>query len=141
MARTRTQKAEVVGRAEVIGLRPAAREAGIAPSTLESWRKHPDFARLRTEKKAEVAADVWGAFQTGVRRVAELIGTTEDLSKVAIATGILYDKFALMSGEATSRSESRAVTEGMDDHERAALRALIDGALEAAAASPGGDPS
>lgn len=47
----------------------------------------------------------------------------------AVSIGIMIDKYRLEVGEATSRSESRALTEGMDDHERAALRDAIDGEL------------
>jgi hypothetical protein len=128
-SRTRTVKAAIVGRAEVIGVRPAAREAGIPVSTLESWRTRSEFARLRTEKREDVAADVWAAFQKGVRRIEELFPTTEDIGKVAVASGILYDKFALMSGMATTRTETKALTEGMDDHERARLREVLDEVL------------
>ena len=47
----------------------------------------------------------------------------------ATSVGILIDKYRLEIGEATTRSESRALTEDMDDHERAALRDAIDGEL------------
>ena len=130
--RTTAEKAEAVGLAEVIGIRPAADVVGIPESTLRRWREAPDMAQLRAEKKEEVTADVWAAFQVGVRRIAELLPTTTDLGKVAIATGVIYDKYALMSGEATTRSESRALTEGLNDHERATLRDIIDAALEGA---------
>jgi hypothetical protein len=52
---------------------------------------------------------------------------TEDMSKVAVATGILFDKFALMSGEATARTETKTLTDGMNDHERETLRHILDG--------------
>ncbi len=81
---------------------------------------------MRAEKKEDVAADVWAAFQKGVQRVSELLDTTEDLSKVAIATGILYDKFALMSGDATSRTETLALTDGLDADEKRNLRRVFD---------------
>lgn len=101
-------------------------------STIRRWREHPQLAQLRAEKREDVAADVWAGFQRGVHRIVELFDTTEDLGKVAIATGVLYDKFALMSGEATGRLEHKTLTDGLDDHERATLRDLIDGALAAA---------
>lgn len=47
----------------------------------------------------------------------------------AVSVGVLIDKYRLEVGEATTRSESRALTEGMDDHERTALRDAIDGEL------------
>jgi hypothetical protein len=78
----------------------------------------------------EVAADVWAAFQVGVKRIVELIPKTDDLSKVAIATGIIYDKAALITGQATTRTESRSLVDGMDDHERQALKRMLTEALE-----------
>jgi len=125
---TRRQKAALVGQSEVNGVRRTARAAGVPVSTLESWRTGP-FAQLRTQKREEVAADVWAVFQAGVRRIEALLPNTEDMGKVAIATGILYDKFALMSGEPTSRSETKALTDGLNDHEKEALRAVLDDVL------------
>ena len=124
--------AELVGQAEVEGLRPTARKHHIPPSTLQRWRNRPEMARLRTEKHEEVAADVFAVFQKGVRRVEELIPQTDDLTKVATATGILYDKFALMSGHATQRMETADVTAKLSDHETAALEDALEGLLESA---------
>lgn len=84
------------------------------------------MAQLRAEKKEEVVGDVWAAFQMGVQRIAELLPVTTDLAKVAVATGVVYDKLALMTGEATARSESRALTEGLSDHERQQLADALD---------------
>src|SRR6185503_7507849 len=123
---TRTQKAEAVGLSVVEGTRPAAERLGVPVSTLHSWREQPEFAQLRTQKKDDVAADVWAAFQKGIRRIEELMPVTEDMAKVATATGILYDKFALMSGQATARTETVKLTDGLDDHEKDALRDAID---------------
>ncbi len=114
---TRRTKLTVVGEAEVIGVRPAARKHRVPESTIRHWRETPDMARLRAEKREDVAADVWTAFQVGVRRVLELIPQTDDLQKVATATGIIYDKFALLSGEATERLEHRELLETFNDGE------------------------
>lgn len=84
------------------------------------------MAQLRAEKREDVALDVWAAFQKGIRRINELMDTTDDLTKVAVATGVVYDKFALMTGGPTVREETRDLTETMDDHERAALRKVLD---------------
>lgn len=120
---TRRQKLTVVGEAEVIGVRPAARKAGVPPSTVEHWRNTPAMAQLRTQKREEVAADVWTAFQLGVRRIVELIPETEDLNKVAVATGIIYDKYALISGQATSRTES--LTGELSESERTKAKEVL----------------
>lgn len=119
---TKRQKAEAVGLSVVEGTRPAAERLGIPVSTIHSWRESEEFAQLRTRKKDEVAAEVWATFQMGVRRIAELIPETEDMTKVATATGIIYDKFALMSGQATDRTETRELVAGFDDGEKEALQ-------------------
>ena len=118
---TSRQKAEAVGLSVVAGVRPAAEKVGVPVSTLESWRNHPDFAQLRTQRKEEVALDVWAAFQEGVQRVRELIPQTDDLSKVAVASGIIFDKYALMTGQATERHENREILHDFADGEREAL--------------------
>lgn len=136
--RSATEKATAVGLSEVVGVSEASRQLAIPESTLRHWRSSPAMAELRAETKAEVTADVWAAFQLGVRRITELIPRTEDLGKVAIAAGVLYDKHALMTGEATSRTESKALTDDLDDTEKQRLRDWIDGL--AAAAPPAGTP-
>ena len=130
---TKRQKAELVGRAEVEGVRPTARAARVPVSTLESWRTRSEFAQMRTEKREEVIADLYAVFQQGVRRIADLLPVTDDMSKVAIATGIIYDKFALMSGQVTARTELLNPTEGMNDGEKQALSDAIDEWLKAKA--------
>jgi hypothetical protein len=132
---TIVQKAALVGEAEVNGVRPTARKHDIPESSIRVWREDPEFARLRAETKDQVAQDVWGAFQLGLKRIVELIPVTTDLQKVSVATAIIYDKFALISGQATSRAESRSLIDDMDDHEKEALNkiladALVDRALE-----------
>ena len=88
---------------------------------------------MRTEKREEVIADLYAVFQQGVRRIADLLPVTDDMSKVAIATGIIYDKFALMSGQVTARTELLNPTEGMNDGEKQALSDAIDEWLKAKA--------
>jgi hypothetical protein len=123
---TKRQRAEVVGNAEAIGIRPAARKAHVPESTVRRWRESPELAQMRAEKREVVAADVWAAFQMGVRRVMELLPITDDLQKVATAAGIIYDKYALISGGATSRSESRDLPMDFDDHEAKLMRDVLD---------------
>lgn len=137
---TARQRAEAVGIAVVEGKAAAARKTNIPRKTLAYWFDLPEFADLRQRKSAEVADDLWTAFQAGVRRIAELLPVTGDISKVAIATAIMYDKRALMTGGVTGRTESRALTEGLNDLERDALRRILNGAIEAAVVSSVGDP-
>lgn len=123
--RSATEKAKAVGIAVVAGVAEASRTTGVPEQTLRDWIASPMFVELRTRKRDDVAAEVWAAFQSGVRRVVELLPTTEDLAKVAVASGILYDKFALMSGEATSRTESKTLTDDLSDSEKLRLHDWI----------------
>ncbi len=123
--------AHAVGLAESVGVMAASRKTGIPESTIRRFRERPDMALLRAENAEEVALDVFAGFQVGVRRVIELLPETTDVSKVAVAAGILYDKYALMSGMATGRTEHRELLDGMDDHEREALSALLRDVAEA----------
>lgn len=133
--RSATEKANAVGIAVVAGVAEASRTTGVPEQTLRDWIASPAFVELRTRKRDEVAAEVWAAFQTGVRRIVELLPRTEDLAKVAVASGVLYDKHALMSGEATSRTESRALTDDLTDTEKLRLHEWIVN-LPAAAGDP-----
>lgn len=114
---TKARKAEAVGLSEVIGIRPAARQLNVAESTLRRWRADPDMAQLRAETKDEVAGDMWAGFQLGIRRIVELLPNEKDLKAVAVATGVIYDKYALLTGGATARSEQRDITGTLSDAE------------------------
>jgi transposase-like protein len=135
---TKRDRAKVVGASEVMGIRPAARDAGVPESTIRHWRAMPEMAQLRAEKKDEVAADTWATFQLGVRRVAELIPQTEDVQRVATAAAIMFDKFALMMGQATDRVETRDVTATLPDDELEAVTTSISEWLKARRALPDG---
>jgi len=99
----------------------------------------PEFATLRARTREEVAELFWVVVQEGVQEVRKGLNSEEPLRDKAQAIGILYDRYALLSGQATSRTEHRDLTASLDDHERATLRDLIEGALaEPAAAVVGG---
>lgn len=137
---TKADRAAAVGLAVVKGTEAAAEELGIPRTTLAYWMDKPEFVELRQKSADQVAEAMWVAMQAGIARVVELIPLTEDIAKVSIALGVLYDKRALLTGGATSRAESRALTEDFDDHERRQLRDILDGALRSAAEAPAGDP-
>ena len=47
----------------------------------------------------------------------------------ATSVGILIDKYRLEVGEATNRSESKTITDGLNDHEKQRLRDVLDEVL------------
>lgn len=126
---TKRERAEAVGVAAAVGVTQAERQLGIPKTTIQYWSERPEFVQLRTKTAALVAEEMWAAMQTGVRRMVELIPLTEDVAKVGVAVGILYDKRALLTGGATERTESRDLTDSLDDHERDALNQAILGEL------------
>lgn len=111
---TKREKAEAIGIAIVEGQTAAAEKTGTPLTTLNAWWHSAEFVELRTKSNEDVAHDMWAVVQRGIQRIAELIPQTDDIAKVAIATGTVYDKRALLTGDATSRSEHRDIADDPD---------------------------
>jgi hypothetical protein len=100
------------------------------------------LAEIRHNAREELAA---GATIAAHMAWAELIkmlkaGALEPRD-VITAAGIATQNAQLLSGAATSRTETKTLTDDLDDHERQALRDVIDRAIaESAAATPEPDP-
>ncbi len=134
-------RAKAVGIAVVEGQAEAARQTGLPVSTIHEWFHSEEFAGLRARSREEVAAEFWAVIQDGLKHVHAGLNGDEPLRDKAQAVGILYDRYALLSGQATSRTETRDLTASLNDHEKQRLRDLIEGALaEPAATAAGGDP-
>lgn len=115
---TKEQKAQAVTAALTSSTEAAAEQTGIPRSTLRYWLEHPEFAELRQTTRDALAEQMWATIQIGVAEVARGIkdADTPFRDKV-IALGVLYDKHALLTGAATSRSESRDLTGTLSDAE------------------------
>src|SRR3989304_2442000 len=81
-----------------------------------------------------VGGALWVGVQVAINEVTKALRGAAPPHQKAAALAVLYDRYALMTGQATSRSENRTLTEGLDDHERDALRRLLEEAIEAASA-------
>jgi len=138
---TAKQRAEAVGIAVVEGVTRAEETVGIPKETIQYWTRKPEFAHLRTIAREVVVEALWVGIQVGVDEVTKGLRGDAPPDKKAAALAILYDRYALMTGAATSRSENRTLTEGLDDHERDALRKLLEEAIEAATSDPAPTPS
>jgi hypothetical protein len=112
---TAKEKARAVGIAVMTSTEVASEELGIPRRTVGYWMDKPEFAGLRLKTRDQVADEFWSTIQVGLHRIADLIPLTEDLQKVSVATGILYDKHALLTGGATGRTESRDLTGSLAD--------------------------
>lgn len=114
---TKSEKATAVGLAMAKGTTQAAEQLGIPETTVGYWVRHPEFAELRAKTRDAVADEMWATIQIGIREVAKGITGDAPLRDKATALGILYDKHALLTGAATSRSEARDITGTVSDAE------------------------
>lgn len=123
-------KARAVGIAVVEGVTEAERQLAIPKQTIDYWlRQDERFGHLRTRAREEVAEDFWTGVQVGLEEVTKGLRTDAPLKDKAAALGVLYDRFALLTGDPTARTENREVEAGLKDHESEALRKAIDEAL------------
>ncbi len=106
----------------------AAEKNGIPPTTVQYWFDHPDFAAVRAKTREDLAEESMAMAHTVLGQIKARLNEFEprDLS---VLYGILTDKGQLLSGAATSRTETKDITETLDDHERQALRDLLTGIL------------
>jgi len=125
---TRTTKTQAVIAATVSSVAAAAESAGVPESTLRYWFDSPDFALVRAKTRDDLAAESMGMAHRVLEEITRRLSEFEprDLS---VLYGILTDKGQLLSGAATSRTETKDITDTLSDHEREALRAVIDQAL------------
>ena len=124
---TRKQKLSVVMAADLVGVTVAAAEAGIPHQTVSYWLERPEFGEYRRKAREDLAEEVGVVAHLAWQRVAEALraGTLEprDALFAADKATTLYQ---LVTGEATTRTEARDITDTLDDHEREALRKVLD---------------
>lgn len=127
---TRRQKLAAVMAVEMAGVVQAEKQTGIPESTIRYWLDDPEFAAIRAKTREDLAEEVKVAAHLAWKRVIATVGTMEPrdaLFAAEKASTILQ----LLSGHATSRSETRDLTSGLDDHEWDALTALLHEAANA----------
>lgn len=118
------ERARAVGIAVVAGGAEASRQTGVPERTIQEWMNRPEFAELRARSKDEVATEWWAGIQTIARSIFRDIESASVRDR-AVALGIVAEKMLLIRGEATTRSESRDLTDDLDDHEAAVLGELV----------------
>lgn len=127
---TRKQKANVVMTAAATSVLAAAESSGVPRSTIRYWLEDPIYAELR-QKTREEASEGWQVVgHLALARIRELIPTMEPRDLVILA-GVAVDKSQLLSGGATSRSETRDLTTAFDDQEWDSLKTLLREAANA----------
>ncbi len=126
---TRKQQATAIIAAELSTVAAAAKDQGIPESTLHYWLEEPRFAELRAKTREEAGAGYSVVAVLAMRRLVELVPTMEPRDLITLM-GVATDKSQLLSGMATSRAETKDITDSFNDHERAALRRLFDEVLD-----------
>ncbi len=115
---TARTKAKAVGIAEVDGVTRAAEETGIPKQTIHQWTQKPEYGQLRTTAREAVVAELWVGLQVGVRVLVAGLEGDAPLNHKAAAFDSLAERYALLNGEATNRTEHRELLADFDDHER-----------------------
>lgn len=125
---TKREKVAAVSAAAASSVLAAAEQTGIPESTVRYWWHKPEFAELRDRTREQTASDFAVIQHMGLARLVELIPTM-DARDLTVLVSMAVDKGQLLSGGATSRTETRDITADLDDHERAALKDAITAEL------------
>ncbi len=126
--RPKREKLAAVMAAEMVGVVQASRTTGIPESSIRVWREKPEYAEIRAKTREDLAADVKLAAHLTWRRVIELAPMMEARDAI-FASEKAATILQLLSGEATSRTETRDLTDTLNDHEREQLRKVLDEVL------------
>lgn len=119
-----------MGIAVVEGVTRAEEQTGIPKETIQYWTHDPLFAQLRTRARDEFLAEMWAGVQVGVRALIDGLQSTEPpLRDKSQAVDVLARNYQLMSGAATSRTETKELTDGLSDDEKDQLRKAIRAAV------------
>jgi hypothetical protein len=139
---TKREKASAVATALASSAQAAAEQTGVPRTTINYWLLDPEFVELRQKTREEMAeGSLVLANLAQAALVAKIQSFQVEPKDLAVIYGIAIDKAQLLSGAATTRTETRALSDGLDDHEKQTLRDVIDGALaESAEAGAGSDP-
>lgn len=116
---TKKQKLSVVLAAEMVGVTEAARQAGVPQQTVSYWLDDPKLGEFRSKAREDMAEEAKMVAHLAWRRVAELIPEM-DPRDATFAAEKASEYYQLLTGEATSRTESRELLSGFDDGEKEA---------------------
>jgi len=94
----------------------AGKELGIAPRTIRRWRDDPAMADIVRKTRDETAEDVTAAMVLSWGRLIERLQRDEvETRDLIILAGVSTEKALLLSGDATSRTETRDITGSLTD--------------------------
>ena len=133
--RPAAEKARVAGIALLEGVTEAQRQTGVPKTTIQYWLDSPEFVHLRTRAREDIVADVRAAFLKALARTVELIALSDDLRDVGDTADKLGNRLALLSGDATARTEHRDLDD-VDDTD--AVRIAADAYVASLRKRPAG---
>lgn len=104
---TDTEKAEAVGRAAIVGPVRAARELSIPHRNVSAWMADPRFATIREASHESIVETLRTAAAAAADDLLRVIRDPQaaDRDKVRAAE-VALDRYQLMSGGATERTEN-----------------------------------
>ncbi len=121
---TKRQKATAVIAAELTTVAAAAEQLGIPETSVRYWFDSPDFVELRAKTRADMAEESAALAHKTLAAINRRLPEFEPRD-LTILYGVLVDKSQLLTGDATSRVETRELLNGFDDGEVEALDAWL----------------
>lgn len=116
--------------AEMSSTAATAAAMGIPERTVGYWMDSPEFADLRTKTRADMSHESAVLAHRTLEVIKDKLDQFEPRD-LTILYGVLVDKAQLLSGEATSRTETRDLTTAFDDDEWAKLKDVLREAVDA----------
>jgi len=124
---TKRQKVHAIIAAEMTSEIATAEASGIPRSTLRYWMDDPEFAPYRQKTREDLAEGSLALANETLGVIRSKLDSFEPRD-LTILWGVLTDKSQLLTGQPTNRTVT-TITDGLDDHEKAALRSVIDAAI------------
>jgi hypothetical protein len=136
-------RAEAVALALVKGVPDAAKQVGVSQRNIRRWKLDPELSDLVLSAHEELLNTMKAAIWVGMEQIDKgLQSPDEPLKDKASTVFGLIDRHQLLSGAATSRTETVSLTDGLDPHAKRQLRERlarsVRGELEPSGAA--GDP-
>ena len=136
---SKSQKISAVTAAVASSTLAAAEQSGIPESTLRYWMNDPELAEIREKARAELAPmAATAAFLAWAETIRLLRTGGLEPRDVLFAVGLATDKSQLLAGGVTNRTETRALSDGLNDHEKQQLRDALDRLLSEPAEADAG---
>jgi hypothetical protein len=127
---TKKTQASAVTVALASSTQAAAEQTGIPRTTIDYWLHKPEFDDLRNNTREELAEGSKVVAHMALEAIQRRLDEFEPHTLVVLY-GVMTDKSELLTGGATSRTETRTLTDGFDDDERKALHDAIQAELAA----------